>query len=257
VIGRCRLCLQDSVVLQDSHILSKGLYRLLRSDKNTGNPNPWIITEDVEVQTSRQERAWLLCYDCEQRLAQNGETWMFRNGLRKDGTFPLLSNLAASAGLSDSEVHDRTYFASSIPKMNVNAIAYFAASIFWRASVHDWNGSPGQVRLGPFEESFRLYLLGLSPFPATTALIVCIRAVHASTSGLCRLPATKRFDGLHTHTFPMPGIAFTMFVSRNLTPWHKGHCIVHGAGNPLIVSEKLESSLVEGAVKALSRRRKK
>jgi hypothetical protein len=78
---------------------------------------------------------------------------MFRNVLRKDGSFPLLSNLATSAGLSESEVlHDRTYFASSIPKVNVDAIAYFAASIFWRASVHDWNGSPGQVSLGPFEE---------------------------------------------------------------------------------------------------------
>jgi hypothetical protein len=54
---------------------------------------------------------------------------------------------------------------------SVEAISYFAASMFWRASVHDWNNRADEpIQLGPYEEQFRKYLMEESDFPVDCAL---------------------------------------------------------------------------------------
>lgn len=129
--GTCKLCRRDGVELQDSHVLPAGLYRLLRGSVEDGNPNPWIIQGKTQVQTSRQEKAHLLCRDCEQRLNRCGEKWVLGNALRPDGTFALGSLLAKSPAISDPHRSaPKLYSAASLPGINIPAIGYFAASIF-------------------------------------------------------------------------------------------------------------------------------
>jgi hypothetical protein len=70
--GKCKLCLLNGMDLQESHFVSAGIYRLLRGD-GEANPNPWVIMEKAAFQTSKQQKAPLLCSDCEQRLSRNGE----------------------------------------------------------------------------------------------------------------------------------------------------------------------------------------
>jgi hypothetical protein len=163
-IGKCKLCLANSVELHDSHFLPKGVYRILRDD-GASKPDPWIITERKAVQISLQLKAALLCHDCEQRFSRQGENWVLANCLRRDGTFPLASILASRTPdiFSDSNP-TRVYFAATIPEINSRALAYFAASMFWRGSIHPWNHDGSiPVELGPFRESFRKY--GTCGFP--------------------------------------------------------------------------------------------
>ena len=86
MIGQCRLCLRSNVQLRDSHFLTAGIYRILR-DENDANRNPWLLTGKTAVQTSRQLKARLLCGDCEQRFSKNGENWVLRHCLQRDGSF--------------------------------------------------------------------------------------------------------------------------------------------------------------------------
>jgi hypothetical protein len=137
-MGQCKLCLGTGVKLQDSHILPAGLYRMLYKASKAPNQTPWLVTKDVEVQTSKQEKAYMFCAGCEDRLNRHGEAWVFRNAPQPDGSYPLGSMVADSIGKTWPDVPNALYRAASIPRIKVSAIAYFAASIFWRASIHDW-----------------------------------------------------------------------------------------------------------------------
>ena len=184
MVGQCKLCLKTGVELQDSHFLSAGIYRILRDD-NEKNPNPWLLTKDAAVQTSSQLKAHLLCRDCEQRLSKNGENWVLGNCRRKDGRFPLAEILAArKPDIASAGNPTRIYYAANIPEIKIGALAYFAASIFWRGSIHPWNQDEAiPVRLGPFQERFRRYLMGEEDFPKDSILWVVVR----DASGIDRL----------------------------------------------------------------------
>ena len=88
MMGQCKLCLEPVTRLQDSHFLSKGIYKRLR-DKNEKNPNPWALSRKTAVQISRQKTAYLLCSDCEQRFSEYGENWVLGHCLQEDGSFSL------------------------------------------------------------------------------------------------------------------------------------------------------------------------
>jgi hypothetical protein len=73
MIRTCRLCHNEGVELQRSHLLSAAIYRILRDDGRAPNPNPVVITPEGRVQSSKQQRAHLLCRPCEAILAREGE----------------------------------------------------------------------------------------------------------------------------------------------------------------------------------------
>ena len=251
--GRCKLCLKDMVDLQDSHFLPAGIYRIIR-DAKEDNPNPLEITEKTAVQTSRQVTAWLLCRCCEQRLSKNGEDWVLRNCLRSNSRFSLASILALQTpDVSLATTPTRLYYASKIPKIDVSALAYFAASIFWRGSIHCWNDNGSiPVKLGPFQEQFRKYLMGESTFPKDCSLWVVVRE-GTKLNRLTAFPVGERKGLFHLHQFPMPGFAFSLVVGKNVPPLYREWCFVYGVGNPIIVTPIIEELLAEKAVKLYER----
>lgn len=246
--GKCRLCLKERVDLQESHFLPKGLYRLMRGDPAKGNPNPWHLTREGQVQTSKQHKAHLLCLPCEQRFSKNGEDWIFRNGIRRNGGFRLASVLASRPpDFSSPQTSSKVYYATGIPEINVAAIAYFAASVFWRASVYGWNDDASfKVKLGPYEEEFRRYLAGEADFPLNAALLVCVRET-GPLSHITFEPAGGRLNTVHAHKFAMPGFSFTLFVSKQLDNSLRKLCLVRGVGNPLLHSAIMEPIMERGA----------
>ena len=252
--GRCRLCLQAEVKLENSHVIPAGFYRLLRDSGAVGNPNPWIMRGKTQVQTSAQERAYLFCRTCEHRLNVSGERWMFRNGVKRDGSFPLRDLLAGQPSVLGPQARPwhKAYLAANIPSVDVNAIAYFAASVFWRASIHLWRDSEYQVRLGPYSEIFRGFLMGEAVFPKHAFLNVRVR-LGEYAAGLCQYPSRlRRVDDLHAYVFTMPGINFHLFVGRNAPGYVTRSCIVHGHGSPILVSDSMERCLVERASREIS-----
>lgn len=245
---QCKLCLRYVARLEKSHFIPAGVYRILR-DEGEKNPNPWLLTRSQSVQTSWQMRAPLLCFDCEQRLCKQGETWVLAHCLRKDGSFPLASTLASkSPDLSSAETTTNIYYASKIPQINVDAITYFAASIFWRGSIHSWNeDGTAPVRLGPFQEHFRQYLMGLRPFAKDSSLWVAVRQ-GKEVDRLTYAPFGERQGSIHVYKFPMPGLAFMLAVSKNIPSNLRDRCFVHGHGNPIIVTELIENLVIADAV---------
>ena len=135
MMGQCKLCLQPRDLI-NSHFLPAGIYRRLR-DKNETNPNPWMLSREKAVQTSKQKTAYLLCSECEQRFSTLGEDWVLKHCLQEDGDFPLASILESKTqDVSSPRNPTKLYYACSIPEIDKSALAYFAASIFWRGSVH-------------------------------------------------------------------------------------------------------------------------
>ena len=253
-MGQCKLCRKDFDRLEKSHFLPAGVYRILR-DEAEKNPNPWQLTPRGAVQTSRQDRAPLLCRECEQRFSKNGENYVLGQCLREDRRFPLASVLAARRpDLFSIQTSTRIYYAAQIPEINVPALAYFAASIFWRGSIHAWKeDGTVPVRLGPFQERFRQYLLGLEAFPKDCALWVVVREGRR-IDRLAYAPIGERKGNVHVYKFPMPGLAFSLTVGKNFPANYRATCLIHGPGNPLIMTTLVDELLLDEAAAMQERR---
>jgi hypothetical protein len=131
VTGTCKLCVKTDVGLRRSHLLSAAIYRILRDDRRTANPDPVVNTPEGARQTSKQQWAHLLCWSCEAVLLREGEDWIFRNGMKKDGRFPLAEMLARVRPSVGTPVeHTRLYESDLVPEISAAAITHFAAGIF-------------------------------------------------------------------------------------------------------------------------------
>src|SRR5271170_6841913 len=139
ISGTCKRCLQTAP-LCDSHMLPAALYRLLRSQ--TIQPSdPLLITEKTTSTSSRQLSAHLLCVQCENRFRIGGEEWMLQRCYR-GGTKFLLRDSVLSSRLLDDGKMGRLYSVKENPKVSVKHLAFFAASVFWRASIYNWRFGP-------------------------------------------------------------------------------------------------------------------
>lgn len=247
--GKCKLCLRDGMDLQQSHFVPAAIYRILRSE-NAKNPNPLLLTKTAVYQTSRQMKAWLLCRDCEQLFSRKGENWVLRRCLQADRSFPLASILAArQPDISSPGNPTKVYYASQIAEIDITALSYFAASMFWRGSIHPWNSDGSfPVKLGPFQESFRRYLIGLEEFPQPCALWIMVREGNR-IDRLTYAPFGQRKGSFHVYKFPIPGLGFSLTVSKKLPALYREMCFVHGNNNPILVTRILEEMLEADAAK--------
>jgi hypothetical protein len=246
----CKLCLQIVDKLEDSHFLSAGIYRRLR-DEHSVNPNPVLVTPTGVLPTSKQAKAHLLCRECEQLLSKQGESWVLANCLQADGRFPLATALAArTPDVSSPETPTRLYYAAGFPKVNISALTYFAASIFWRGAIHPWcSDGTVPVPLGSlFQEELRKYLIGLQPFPHECFSLLAIVREGKAIDRLTYFPAGNRIGMCHSYRFPMPGFCFMLFVGKHIPTEISEKCFVAGNGNPLVVTSVLEPRLFNEGV---------
>ncbi len=138
--GTCRLCLTPAE-LQDSHLLPKALYKLLKNaaaSDGQKNPNPVVVNKKIALKTSAQVSDHLLCKQCEARFSTDGEKWMLENCWHSDSDFPLRSTLESETPVYVGHSGLSIYEGATISGVNIAKIVYFAASVFWRASAHKW-----------------------------------------------------------------------------------------------------------------------
>ncbi|HWO34768.1 MAG TPA: hypothetical protein VNO32_38745 [Candidatus Acidoferrum sp.] len=185
VRGKCKLCLKEKD-LQDSHLLPRALYRMARGDGAKGNQDLFVVTRQESKQSSHQTKDYLLCRDCEQLFSRNGEAYAMRLVTKQNGDFPLLAILTAvRPTVAGSEW--RAYSFADTPTIARAKIAYFALSVFWRASVHTWvqaNGERTHIELGTkYNDQIRRYLLDETAVPRNTSLQVfaCSDRVNQKT----------------------------------------------------------------------------
>jgi hypothetical protein len=254
VIGTCRLCLEDGLELQRSHLLSAAVYRILRDEGQFANPNPVVITPEGRAQTSKQQRAHLLCRCCEAILSREGEDWIFRHGMKNDGSFPLADILRrAKPSVGAPTEHTRLYESLLIPEINAVAITHFAIGIFWKASIHGWNTDGSiPVNLAGYDEEFRHFLLGEAEFPRNTVLAVMVREGGA-IDRLTHTPAGMAGAEMSTYQFPIPGFSFVLTLGKNIPERISQYCFVRGLGKPIVTTVAVEQFSFQQAQRAIAR----
>jgi hypothetical protein len=236
IIGRCGLCGETSTLLE-SHFLPKGLYRLLRIVSRAKNPHPVRLAGSERDQSSRQATHHLLCPGCEKLFDHNGENWMLRNLYRGHGVFRLRDLIEKSTPLSD-EPDDAIYSAAALPAGAVDQIVYFSCSVFWRASIRDWQVSGKKyeaIDLGPYQQQVREYLLAKATFPANATLTVILSKLRQAAIAF-NFPDTVRLGTCHCHTLHVPGITFQLTLGKQMEEGTTLSCVLRSPWHPIFVS---------------------
>ncbi|WP_223504286.1 hypothetical protein [Pseudomonas sp. GL-RE-29] len=214
----CALCKQEKDKLIDSHFLPSAAYYQIRGVDELANEGPIHINigKNSAFYTDRQIKKPLLCGDCEDLFSKNGERKMGELWATKFG-FPLLE-LLRSRPVTTTDSGLNFYDGRTLDQHVVNAILYFAASIFWRAQVWDWGRDKDAYSraLGTkYELGFREFLLGKRKLE-NVLLLVDVNS-HLKTSSMMSFPTCGRMRGDRVHSFSLLGIKFSMFVGRAIS----------------------------------------
>jgi len=237
-IGICKLCLLTKD-LKDSHLIPRSLYKKSRGSGTKGNQDPLLVTKAARKQSSYQITDYVFCRDCEHRLNVNGEDYVMRLVSKQNLDFPLLDVLqAVPATVKHAE--GETYSAADTPTINRDKIAYFAISVFWRASIHTWqleNGTKVKIDLGAkYNEELRQHLMGLTAVPKNVSLqlVVCSDKLNR---GVFFAPAENQKKKDRTFIFVARGMLFFFRVSNTLEAYQKRLSIVNTADRWITVKD--------------------
>lgn len=210
----CALC-GGSDPLRRSHLLPKALYRMCRSTR--ANPNPVATGTGRAYLTSAQATTKLLCDSCEQRLSRLGETYVVGGCYRPNAKF--LIRDVVSAAEPEGIVRGQPYYhATRLSGLNVDALRFLAASVFWRASAARWVApaqDPFQNALGRYESAFRQFLLGEATFPTAARLMISM-SCETDPPLMLTFPRVQRGFGYHSHDFYIPGLHFFLVIGNRL-----------------------------------------
>jgi hypothetical protein len=213
--GTCKLCLLEKD-LQKSHLVPRSLYKKVRTSGQRNN-DPLVLTAKSRRPSSHQLQDYLLCRDCEHLFNVNGENYVMRLALAS-GRLPLLDILdKITTPVQTNEW--KSYSAADTPQIERDKLAYFALSVFWRASVHTWHnedGSTVRIELGTrYNEEIRKYLLGQTLVPAHAHLKVnvCTDQVHQN---MFFPPAANVKNKLRLFGFVACGIDFRFGIGKSV-----------------------------------------
>ena len=127
----CALCLTENY-LKESHLIpSRFCYKKIKSE----GKNPIYIGEDKTFSTSKEIKAYLLCDKCEQRFGIK-ENIISRNLIQHDKSFPLQDKVKKLKLICETD-NGEAFEGIEIKEL-CNDLGYFASSVFWRSSVHEW-----------------------------------------------------------------------------------------------------------------------
>lgn len=206
------------------------------------------------MQSNQQQWAHLLCRSCEALLSREGENWIFRHGMKQNGSFLLAELLRRSRpSVGTPGEHTRLYEAARIPEINATAITHFAIGIFWKASVYGWNTDGSiPVNLAGYDDQFRHFLLGEAEFPKDAVLAVLVRE-GGPIDRLTHTPARSAGPDISTYQFPIPGFSFVLTIGKNISERISQYCFVRGMGRPIVITVATEQFLFEQAQRAIER----
>jgi hypothetical protein len=215
--GKCKLCGQTRE-LCDSHYLPKRFYATARAPE-LANSNPVMSVRGQLKQISAQYRDYVFCEECEDRLNKHGEKWVLANTPKSyGGKFPLHDSLEPLKPILYGE-RINVYDVSGVSGFDMQKLVYFGTSIFWRAAVHDWKTSAGQeapkVNLGPYKESMREFLLGITSFPKDLVLAIDIWP-YKPVLPMLQPVVTEQNSVVQRLWFYVPGLLFSLFVGSDL-----------------------------------------
>jgi hypothetical protein len=196
-----------------------------------------MITTNNRQQTSRQAVQYLLCSDCEGRFDRGGENWVLKHCYRGKGRFRLRTLLEESPPLYAKL--DFTICSASRPDVSIDQLAYFAVSVFWRASVVDWWSSQQKyesIELGvKYQEEVRKFLLGETGLSQNFAVTVILSRLTRPVLAF-NFPHSSRFNGVHSHRLHIPGMTFLLDVGKEVPNTCAERCILRSSLHPIFIS---------------------
>jgi hypothetical protein len=209
------------------------------------------VTPSQITQKSGQVKTFLLCARCESRFATRGEKWTLENYPQINGVFPIQRALFAAKPFRQ-QGEDKYFQGESVQGMDLQKLAYFAVSVFWRAGVFQWTllEQAHRLSLGPYEEALRLYLLDEAPFPERAALHVLVSPAQNHRDGIL-FPSTYRAQPYHCHGFSIPGILFAISLGH-VSRAEREECAI--SNDVLIMTEKADDLVSKANVKLLNGR---
>lgn len=227
--GICKLCLEEGD-LQESHFIPRALYR--------GGKKGYVFLMRDGSSTDREElKAHLLCFECEQRLSRDGESEVLRHVAPKSmRRFPLYERMRVAYARDTDPSSSR--FAAYDFGVDVKKFAYFAMSIVWRRTIHDWMLPNGTVlprwELGNFAEQMRRYLRGETEFPSNSAVIVIVCSDPVSRR-TWNLPVSFVEANCLNFRFLVRGIVFRVMMGSDMPQYFRDYsclsarqCIFYG-----------------------------
>jgi hypothetical protein len=228
MLGTCKLCTLKKN-LQDSHLMPRSLYKMARGSGTKGNQDPHVLTAKGRKSSSHQIKDYVLCRDCEQRFSKNGEDYVMRLVTKRNGQFPLLDMLNAIP--TPLRMPRWTaYSAVQTPGIDRAKIAYFALSVFWRASVHTWEQEGGEktcIDLGKkYNEEIRRYLLDETPIPKNANLLVAVCTDDESQKTFF-VPEENVKVRDRSFGVMVRGLYFMFRITRTPAPWQASLSMVN------------------------------
>jgi hypothetical protein len=241
-IGTCRLCGETKEIVR-SHLIPQAMYDYCRAPDS----EPILLTSKVVMPTSRQLQHPLLCQPCDNSLNEGGEGWLLPLLATIDQKFPLLDLIERSAP-DIAEPDLRGYAASRNPAIKVEKLVHFAMGVFWKASIHSWEGGSktSRIEFGPYRESIRRFLLGETAFPQSMGLVLSVLPREKAVVGFS-IPYRNGHPEFHSFTFHVPGIMFTLCVGKKLGPDMRHICFATNPAHPILVADLAQDIFNVGA----------
>jgi hypothetical protein len=155
----------------------------------------------------------LLCRPCEQRLSEHGETEVLKHVAPKYvlKSMPLAERMKLALPRDNDPSaprHDARDF-----DVNTEKFAYFALSIAWRRTIHQWSPALPRWEFGQFAEDMRRYLVGDTPFPDNMRVIVMVCSDEFSRRAWT-VPSSGVEAGCLNVAFGIRGIVFRIMMGH-------------------------------------------
>jgi hypothetical protein len=192
------------------------------------NPNPILATPLETGPRQEQVVADFLCLECEDRFNQHGEKWVLENGYRLNAPSKLHAMLSGASPLPN-HAGGTVHAGAEIPGLDTRRLAYFGASVFWRASATAWQHTGRNVPLidlGPYRERLRRYLLGDGEFPDDVVLWVAVCRAPLPPPVMSFPSGGRNREGIHFYTFDIPGLSFALHVGKQIPMRSRELCTV-------------------------------
>ncbi|MCG2633065.1 hypothetical protein L6654_41685 [Bradyrhizobium sp. WYCCWR 13023] len=147
----------------------------------------------------------------------------------------------------------KIYAGSAIPKLDMDKLVYFGASVFWRAAVCEWSLSSERIniQLGGYREELRRYLLDEAMFPRNVVLHIGVSAL-SGTLDACLFPKSSRTKtGIHRHRFIIPGMYFTMLAGSKISDNERFLCAAQSSGRHISIWHQSDREFLAGSMKKI------
>jgi hypothetical protein len=223
-LGFCGLCGAHGELCL-SHLIPRRVYEIiLKSDLN--QTAPIMMTDRITVAMNSQLKDYLLCGACEDRFSER-ERYATGQMSTPEG-FKLLERLRVAPPMG-FQVDRATAFAGEEIGVDMDKLAYFGLSVFWRAGAHVWPSkmtlkTTYSIDLLEYQEPIRNFLLG-SYYPRDLSLSITV-AEDKLSQGYAYFPAVSTGIPILGFGFLACGIMFQLGLAKPVPhPYDHMDCV--------------------------------